>query len=240
MPDPDPNDPGAAVFKSPERSGLQELLERLGLAQPQQFYDPFQTVPLTLPDGREQNTYTETELTPGQPMQAQIGDAQIKPPYRADIGQAVLKPQSQPQVQIGEAQMKRSPFDASDLQGMLSSDPRYKPWYDEFTQKNGGPPNLNDPDYDYRAAVQNGVVPQRDVNGDNTYHWSSSAGGKMLKSENHPTAWMEHFMQATGKDPRLAGVKDAREGAEYVKRRGSRSGKDEHVRALQRHAEASQ
>jgi hypothetical protein len=71
------------------------------------------------------------------------------------------------------------------------------PWYEQFKLKYGEPPNLNDPMYDYRAAWKAGVTPQINPS-DNMYHWSDFAGNKMLKSPNHPTAWMEYFMNQFG------------------------------------------
>lgn len=72
----------------------------------------------------------------------------------------------------------------------------------------GGPPNV-DPggDYDYRKAWLYGATPQLDpVSG--TYHGVSAveappyAQPLHLKSADHPTAWMEAFMQLFGVDPR--------------------------------------
>lgn len=84
------------------------------------------------------------------------------------------------------------------------------PWYSEFQQKYGEKPNLNDPEYNYRAAWSAGLRPERYAPDGGAYHWPSSLpNGQMLKSENHPTAWMEHFMRATGKDPNALGIDQA-------------------------------
>jgi len=87
------------------------------------------------------------------------------------------------------------------------------PWHDEFTKEWGEAPDLNTKDYDYRKAFKAGIVPSRDKydTGPNPrtgaaapeggrYHWSSAVPetGEMLKSDEHPTAWMEYFMRATG------------------------------------------
>ena len=111
----------------------------------------------------------------------------------------------------------------AEIENTIKNDPRYKPWYDEFVKNNGGPPNLNDPDYDYQAAVKGGIVPKpyTDANGVTSYHWSSSLpDGQMLKSENHPTAWMEHFMRQTGKDPKDVGVHSMEEAFAYLGKNG--------------------
>jgi hypothetical protein len=97
-------------------------------------------------------------------------------------------------------------------------DIRVHPWFTEFTKRYGEEPNLNDPDYDYRSAWAAGIRPEI-YKHDGTYHWSSSLpNGQMLKSENHPTAWMEHFMRATGTDPNDLGLKSKEEGDAYIAR----------------------
>ena len=78
------------------------------------------------------------------------------------------------------------------------------PWYSEFQQEYGRPPDLNTPDYDYRAAWRAGITPSRDPYDNNRYHWGSvnPQTGQELKATNHPTAWMEDYMRITGRDPR--------------------------------------
>lgn len=83
-------------------------------------------------------------------------------------------------------------------------------WFKEFKQQYGEEPNLNDKDYDYRAAWKAGIRPERYAQDKNKYHWSSSLpNGKMLKSENHPTAWKEYYMRETGKNPDEVGATKA-------------------------------
>ena len=80
------------------------------------------------------------------------------------------------------------------------------PWYSEFRAKYGEEPNLNDPQYDYRKAWKAGVIPQKNPY-DNMYHWSSKTpSGEWLKSADHPTAWMEKFMEKYGYDPQSRGI----------------------------------
>lgn len=64
-----------------------------------------------------------------------------------------------------------------------------------------------DNDYDYRGAYASGINPTL-YPYDNTYHWPSSTDqGRMLKSPNHPTAWMEYFMRGSdGIDPNQFGL----------------------------------
>lgn len=80
------------------------------------------------------------------------------------------------------------------------------PWYHEFIRQYGEAPNLNTPDYDYRAAYRAGVKPERDPYDSNRYHWPDVSGGKMLKSRDHPTMWMQRYMQMYGVDPRAIGI----------------------------------
>ncbi len=79
---------------------------------------------------------------------------------------------------------------------------RMTPWHAEFEDQYGEPPELNTPDYNYRAAWQAGVQPEI-YEFDKKYHWPSvTEGGESLKATNHPTAWMEDYMQITGgRDP---------------------------------------
>lgn len=79
---------------------------------------------------------------------------------------------------------------------------RATPWYGEFQKQFGEAPNLNAPEYNYRAAWQAGVRPQADPYDRNTQHWPSvSPEGYSLKATAHPTAWMEDYMQLTGRHP---------------------------------------
>lgn len=38
---------------------------------------------------------------------------------------------------------------------------------------------------------------------------------QMLKSQQHPTAWMEYFMRETGEDPNSLGLRNPDEAREY-------------------------
>lgn len=82
--------------------------------------------------------------------------------------------------------------------------PGWRDWRRGFMERSGGAPNV-DPggDYDYRRAWMYGVTPSVDP-GSGEYHGLSSTGTApppyaepiSLKAVNHPTAWMEAFMQA--------------------------------------------
>lgn len=99
----------------------------------------------------------------------------------------------------------------------FQSEIRETEWFKEFTQEYGEEPNLDDPDYDYRAAWAAGVRPERYEHDGGKFHWpSNTPDGKPLKSENHPTKWMEDFMQKTGKDPNELGIKSKEEGEKYL------------------------
>lgn len=85
-------------------------------------------------------------------------------------------------------------------------------WYKEFVKEFGEDPELDIPEYDYRAAWKAGIVPERDPYDKNRYHWPSSLpSGEMLKSESHPTAWKEMFMRQTGQNPDALGIKTKEE-----------------------------
>lgn len=72
------------------------------------------------------------------------------------------------------------------------------PWFSEFKNQYGETPNLDSQDYNYRAAWKAGVRPQT-YEYDQMQHWPSmTPSGESLKATNHPTAWMEDYMQLTG------------------------------------------
>lgn len=82
------------------------------------------------------------------------------------------------------------------------------PWFSEFRQQYGEAPDLSrNANYDYRAAWAAGIRPERDPYDGNRFHWPSALpNGEMLKAPDHPTAWKEHFMQATGRNPDAVGA----------------------------------
>lgn len=85
-------------------------------------------------------------------------------------------------------------------------------WYKEFQKQYNEQPNLDDPQYDYRAAWKAGLQPERDPYDKNRYHWPSALpSGQMLKGKEHPTAWMEYFMRDTGINPEALGLKTPQE-----------------------------
>lgn len=113
-------------------------------------------------------------------------------------------------------QVVLSDAEEAKFQQDMQSGEGYRQWREQFAQKNGGAPVLDDPDYDYRAAWKAGIRPEPYGHDGGAYHWASAANGKMLKGKNHPTAWMEHFMQATGKDPNDLGIKSEADGKRYL------------------------
>jgi hypothetical protein len=66
-------------------------------------------------------------------------------------------------------------------------------WHREFTAK-FGEPNLNDPNYDYRAAWKAGARPTVRDPGDGLLHWPSQ-----FKGENHPNRYVDGVDTKTGK-----------------------------------------
>ena len=85
------------------------------------------------------------------------------------------------------------------------------PWAKEYQVRYGEAPNLYAPEYDLYAAWKQGVQPQRDPYDQNSLHWPSRLpDGTMLKAQDHPTAWKEQAMNATGINPDAVGLtKDA-------------------------------
>lgn len=78
---------------------------------------------------------------------------------------------------------------------------RKTPWFSQFVKQFGEEPNLNSPDYNYRAAWKANVRPEN-YEHDTMQHWPSVTPlGYSLKAKSHPTAWMEDYMQITGADP---------------------------------------
>ena len=69
---------------------------------------------------------------------------------------------------------------------------RATPWFSEFTQQHGEP-NLNDPNYDYRAAWTAGARPNVRDPGDNQLHWSSQ-----FKGPEHPNRFVNGVDTITG------------------------------------------
>ena len=100
-------------------------------------------------------------------------------------------------------------------------------WYKSIQRDYGETPNLDEQAYNLRAAYERGVQPEI-YPYDNRYHWPSSymsPEGKVesLKAFNHPTAWMEDYMNLTGGIDPHAGHKltplQARNLSELVKER---------------------
>lgn len=87
--------------------------------------------------------------------------------------------------------------------------PGWRDWRRGFINEVGSPPNVAPGgDYDYRRAWLHGATPQMDpVSG--AFHGLSAVAAPPyaeplpLKSPDHPTAWMETFMQVFGVDPRV-------------------------------------
>ncbi len=91
-------------------------------------------------------------------------------------------------------------------------------WYKQFQSRYGEVPNLNDSQYDYRKAWEAGIRPAPDPYDNNFPHWSDRApNGEMMKSPDHPTIWMEYFMNATGgKNPEALGLKDYDQAKQFL------------------------
>lgn len=77
---------------------------------------------------------------------------------------------------------------------------RETPWWGEFVKRYGEEPDLDQSDYNYRAAWAGGVRPEW-YPPDNSYHWASEGPEGSYKAVNHPSAWMNDYLQLTGRDP---------------------------------------
>jgi len=87
----------------------------------------------------------------------------------------------------------------------FQSDVRGTDWFTKFKEKFGEEPNLEDKDYNYRAAWKSGARPQA-IEQDDIPHWPSvTTTGESLKARSHPSGWMEDYMQLTGRDPSEGG-----------------------------------
>jgi len=66
----------------------------------------------------------------------------------------------------------------------------------------GEPPNLDDPEYDYRGAFQElgEDMFALDPESGKQHGFSRTPSGRWLKSPDHPTAWKEYLM-SIGKFP---------------------------------------
>jgi hypothetical protein len=89
-----------------------------------------------------------------------------------------------------------SPDHERQFQTYMAFDPGVRQWRNAFTQQAGGPPQIDGGDFNYREAYLAGNGPKPYAHDSAVPHWSSTGKGK-----NHPTAWMETFMQQFGVDP---------------------------------------
>jgi hypothetical protein len=84
---------------------------------------------------------------------------------------------------------------------------RQTPWYSQFVKKFGEAPDLNSKDYNYRAAWKSGMRPEFYEFDKEMQHWGSTTPqGRSVKATSHPTAWMEDYMNVTGRDPHEPGA----------------------------------
>ena len=111
------------------------------------------------------------------------------------------------------------------LEGSFMSDMQFAPgwrdWRRGFIDTMGGEPNLSPGgDYDYRRAWMHGAAPQIDP-ASGQWHGGSQvdaapyANPIQLKSENHPTAWKQQFMDRFGQNPDLVGPSATPEMGDY-------------------------
>jgi hypothetical protein len=70
-------------------------------------------------------------------------------------------------------------------------------WYSEFTQDFGGPPNLDDDNYDYRGAWEEMGAEMfgRNPEDGKMHGFDRAPSGKWLKSPEHPTVIKQYMME---------------------------------------------
>jgi hypothetical protein len=90
--------------------------------------------------------------------------------------------------------MEANPLAAVASEDAFQTGIRQTPWFKEFKEKHGEEPNLDDPNYDYRAAWRAGSRPEVRDPGDGMLHWSSQ-----FKGENHPNRYVDGVDTITGK-----------------------------------------
>jgi len=88
-----------------------------------------------------------------------------------------------------------SPENEQQFQTYMAFDPGVRQWRNAFSNQYGEPPQIEGGDFNYREAFLAGNGPQAYAH-DSIPHWKSTG-----KSKDHPTAWMETFMQRFGVDP---------------------------------------
>ena len=99
----------------------------------------------------------------------------------------------------------KTPALSPEEEKQFQSDVRSTDWFSKFKEKFGEEPNLNDTQYNYRAAWKSGARPQ-DIEQDDIPHWPSvTSSGESLKARSHPSGWMEDYSQITGRDPSEGG-----------------------------------
>jgi hypothetical protein len=89
-----------------------------------------------------------------------------------------------------------------EMEGRFQSEVQATPWYSQFQERFGEKPNLDTQDYNTRRAWFNGIKPQDTQYDPGLQHWTSkTSGGGNLKSVDHPSTWMQNYMEMTGKNP---------------------------------------
>lgn len=112
---------------------------------------------------------------------------------------------------------KLAPDQEQAFQRDMMFSPAVRTWRKGFEQSYGETPNLNDPGYDYRGAWKAGVTPQ--PYDDGSSHWVSGAqrppfiADQHFKSPDHPTMWMQNFLDRYGVVPEEASGNQIAQGA---------------------------
>ena len=90
-----------------------------------------------------------------------------------------------------------TPQHEQDFQTYMAFDPGVRQWRNAFQTRFGEQPRINDdPTFNYREAYLAGNGPKPYANDRGFPHWQSTG-----KAADHPTEWMNRFMQQFGVDP---------------------------------------
>ena len=136
---------------------------------------------------------------------------------------------------LEQAQFKRTDLTPAELkklkEKLLNRDTSYGKWFSQIEAMSDyrGPREylaeeiLRGGDYDTAGAMKAGIEPspyEHDtaIGGEKAYHWPSrTSNGTWLKDpKTHESAWMEVFMEVTGKDPHEMGIQDKSGAEEYL------------------------
>lgn len=120
---------------------------------------------------------------------------------------------------LSAAEFDKRPIGSAPDPARQVDEAAFQSWYATWAKASKLDPNPDDPKhlYDYRQAFAEGITPTKGR--DDRLHWPSvSPSGVALKAKDHPTYWMEQFMQATGRDPGDLQIKTPEDARRWIDR----------------------